>query len=673
MRLAYSLAALLLVAHNGAEAQAPDDVDHFVTSVMKEFEVPGVGLAVVKDGKVVVARGYGVRSLSGPEPVDEHTRFGIASNTKLFTATALMMLADEGKLSLDSPVIRYLPWFLMSDTAVTRQMTIRDLLVHRSGLGLGAGDLLWWPQTNYGREDLVRRLRYVPLATPFRRGYAYDNVLYTVAGEVIESASESSGSRIRWEDFIDRRILKRLGMSDANVHHSAAAGAGNVAVTHARVDGIVRRVPPMTGDNTNPAGGINASASDMAKWLIVQLDSGRLADGSRLFSQNTARELWTLVTPIPFGTPPRELSYDNRSYNGYGLGIGVRDYRGIPILLHTGSLPGYASRILMIPSLKLGIAVLTNQESVEAHDAIAFHIADQYLGVRNFDHLKAYSSIAKRNDADAARLERASVTSRDSTALPSLPTVKYAGTYRDRWYGNVVITQDDVTKLGIRFTRTPALIGELVHWEKDTFLARWRDRSLRADAFVTFHVSADHTVDRVTMSRASPLSDFSYDFQDLDLRPIRSIASTNGPLTDSVRFAWTYGIDQTEGYARRIRGFGGLWVERDGKETHVFLTNLADSTFARRVLWKHPAIVFHQGKYDFIQLDLWRYRIAREVLAREPNGGIGHGIREQKNQIGFAAENAALAEIVRRMVRDLGIPSDAVFVEITGPIRLLEE
>ncbi len=198
-----SLVALAVLAV-AADAQTapPPDIDRFVSAVMKEFQVPGVGLAIVKDGRVILAKGYGVRALGEPAAVDGRTLFGIASNTKIFTATALALLVEEGKLEWDAPVVRYLPGFALSDPYVTRELTIRDLLVHRSGLGLGAGDLLWWPESTYDRKEIVRRLRFIPLATSFRNAYAYDNVLYSVAGEVIETVSGQT-----WEDFVARRIL----------------------------------------------------------------------------------------------------------------------------------------------------------------------------------------------------------------------------------------------------------------------------------------------------------------------------------------------------------------------------------------------------------------------------------------------------------------------------------
>src|SRR5258708_36620634 len=283
-------------AQVGTPPGPPPDLDRWVARAMQTFDVPGIGLAIVKDDTVVVAKGYGVRKLGEPAPVDSKTLFGIASNTKAFTATALGLLAEDRKIEWDAPVVRYLPAFAMWDPYVTRELTVRDLLVHRSGLGLGAGDLLWWPPSTYNRKEIAQRLRFIPLATSFRSAYAYDNVLYLVAGEVIEAVSWQS-----WEDFVSSRILAKLGMTGSNVRHSDATKGGNGATPHAPDDGKVRAIAAFDSDNTNPAGGINSNAEDMARWLLVQLAEGQLADGSALIAPATARQLSTLVTPMPIG------------------------------------------------------------------------------------------------------------------------------------------------------------------------------------------------------------------------------------------------------------------------------------------------------------------------------------------------------------------------------------
>ncbi len=495
-----------------AALAAPADLDAYVARVLQTFEVPGLSLAIVKDGKVVVAKGYGVKKVGEPASVDARTLFGIASNTKIFTATALGLLVEEGKIGWDTPVITYLPWFRLSDSYVTREITVRDLLVHRSGLGLGAGDLLWWPPSTYTRHEIARRLKDLPLATSFRSAYAYDNVLYLIAGEVLEAVSGQS-----WEDFVKTRILERVGMSGSNVRHSDAAAKGNIAAPHAPVDGKVRAIRPFDSDNTNPAGGINSNAEDMAKWMTVLLSRGQVADGPRLFSERTYRQLTTLVTPMPMGTLPPELSALQPNFLGYALGLTVLDYRGHKAIMHTGGLPGYLSKVFWIPDANLGVSVLTNQESSAAFDAVVYHIVDHYLGAAGTDWAGIFRKLADRQQANLAALEKKAAAARAGTR-PSLELARYAGTYTDVWYGDIIIElQNNV--LTMRFTKTPALVGNLEHWQYDTFIVRWRDRELRADAYVTFALNPDGSIDQVKMRAVSPATDFSFDFQDLLLKP----------------------------------------------------------------------------------------------------------------------------------------------------------
>jgi len=386
--------------------------------------------------------------------------------------------------------------------------------VHRSGLGLGAGDLLWWPESTYNRDEIARRLKFIPLATSFRSAYAYDNVLYLVAGKVIEEISGQS-----WEDFVSTRILAKVGMRGTTTRHSAAQAAGNIATPHARVEGRVRPIAPFGSDNTNPAGGINSSAEDMARWMIVQLARGTLPDGSRLFSEATARQLTTLVTPMPNAEPAKELSALRSDFRGYALGFEVRDYRGRKIVTHTGGLPGYVSKVTMVPDLKLGVSVLTNQESGETYSAITYAVLDRFIDVPPVDWVAAFKTVGERIAAETAAKVQKAAGARDRASRPSLPLEKYAGTYRDAWYGDVAITPES-GKLVIRFTKTPSLIGELEHWQYDTFVARWRDRELRADAFVTFALNPDGSIDQVKMKAVSPETDFSFDFHDLLLTPV---------------------------------------------------------------------------------------------------------------------------------------------------------
>jgi CubicO group peptidase (beta-lactamase class C family) len=515
-RLSFLLIGFLAVT--GVEGFAQEaaeevpDIDAWVQRTRETFEVPGIAVAIVKDGHVVLARGYGVRRLGEDTPVDEHTRFGIASNTKAFTATALGLLVEEGLIDWDGRVIDYLPWFQMWDPWVTREMRVRDLLVHRSGLGLGQGDLLYWPESDVSRREIVEALRYLEPVTSFRSAYAYDNILYHAAALVIE---EVSG--LTWEDFVRTRIIEPLAMADTRVTRASTLEEGNVATPHARVEGVVRPVQPLAATATNAAGGINSTASDMAKWMIVQLDSGRVAGGDRLFESGTTRQLWNPVTPMPVGRWTGALAPLQPQYQAYALGFVIRDYRGHKLVTHTGGLPGYVSRVAMIPDLKLGVAVLTSQEMGAAFEAITYHVLDQYLGAEPSDWIGAWRDLMALRDSTVEARDKSEAAARDSTSRSSLSIEKYAGTYRDKWYGDVSIATEG-EDLVIQFGRTPSLIGDLEHWQFDTFYVRWRDRELRADAFITFELAADGSVAGARMKAASPSVDFSYDFQDLDLR-----------------------------------------------------------------------------------------------------------------------------------------------------------
>jgi CubicO group peptidase (beta-lactamase class C family) len=515
----YALCLALLVAAQGlAQTVAPPDLDAYVARALKEFEVPGLAVAIVKDGKVTLAKGYGVRRIGEPAPVDEQTLFGIASNTKAFTAAALAILVDEGKISWDDPVTKHLPGFQMYDPYVTREMTVRDLLTHRSGLGLGAGDLMFFPPTTFTREEIVARLRYIKPATSFRSKYAYDNVLYLVAGQVVAAVSGKS-----WDDFIKERIFAPLGMTASNTSVKDLRPGGNFVSPHQKVEGRLQPVPYMNIDNTAPAGAINSNVAEMAKWVVTQLDEGAINSGQsgnrRLFSQRQSREMWSAQTPIAVGNPPPPLSALRSNFSAYGLGWSLSDYRGHKVVSHSGGLAGMVSRVRMIPDMKLGIVVLTNQEASGAMEAISFHIIDHFLNAPATDWIGAFRAVSEQQLAQVKEVEKRQSAARKAESKPSLPPEKYAGRYNDAWYGEVTIALED-GKLVLRFSRTPGLVGDLEHWQYDTFVARWRDRSLNADAFVTFALKPDGGIDQMKMVPVSPLTDFSFDFQDLLFVPV---------------------------------------------------------------------------------------------------------------------------------------------------------
>ncbi|MET0506428.1 MAG: serine hydrolase [Luteibacter sp.] len=508
-------------ANADARPAALADFDAYVDATRKQFDVPGIAVAIVKDGKIVLEMGSGVRKLGDPARVDAHTRFAIASNTKAFTAASLAILADEKKLDLDDRVVDRLPWFQMSDPYVTREMRVRDLLAHRSGLSLGAGDLLYWPATTYTTREVVERLAHVPLTNSFRAEYAYDNILFAVAGLVVEQVSGKP-----WADFVRDRIFVPLGMTESQTHAPDSIGPDDdIATGHAKFDfKDLKPVGPMSWNNNPSAGGIYSSVHDLSKWLTMQLDGGTYKDASgkeqRLFSEKRQAEMWSLITPIRIPEPSvPELKAARPNFSGYGEGWFVSDYRGHKLVWHTGGWPGMVSRVTMVPDLKLGIVVLTNQESGAAFQAVTMRALDAFTDAPKTDWIAAYAAGVKKSEGNADDSMKKHEAARMKGSKPSLPLDGYVGTYRDPWYGDVKVAKQG-GKLVMSFSKTAQLTGTLEPWQHDTFVAHWNDRSLNGDAFVNFSLDPDGKIREVRMEPVSPLTDFSFDFQDLRLAPV---------------------------------------------------------------------------------------------------------------------------------------------------------
>jgi CubicO group peptidase (beta-lactamase class C family) len=469
-------------------------------------------VAVVKDGKVVLAKGFGVRKLGDPAPVTARTVFGIASNSKVFTAAAVAQLVDEGKLDWDDRVVDRLPGFQMSDAYVTHEMRVRDLFCHRSGLGLGAGDLMFFPPSDLSDADIVRRLRHIPLATSFRSSYAYDNILYTVAGALLKEVGGKP-----WEVVMKERFLEPLGMRDTLTSIRQAKADTDVVMPHAKAEGKLQPIPHQPLDNSAPAGALVSSAEDMAKWVTALLAQGDLGNGQRLFSEAQARQLSTPLTLLPVGRPQGPTKEGAPTLAAYALGLQVQDYRGTRMVWHTGGLSGMVSRVTLLPDRKLGVVVLTNAESGAAFQAITNTVLD--LAAPPKDWVAAYEEVQKKREAQHQEAVSQAAAKRVAASRPSLPLAGYVGRYRDPWYGDVHFELKG-ERLHIRFSHSPALEADLEHWQQDTFVARWPDRSMDADAYVSFALGPDGKVREIRMEPVSPSTDFSYDFQDLRLRPV---------------------------------------------------------------------------------------------------------------------------------------------------------
>lgn len=517
----YALCALGITGVLKAQEQSlPPGLDEYVGAVIRAFDVPGISIGIVKDGKVVLAKGYGVKKLGTPGLVDENTLFNIASNSKAFTATALAMLVEEGKLKWEDPVVKFLPYFQLSDDYVTAHLTVRDLLVHHSGLPAYANDFLLFPPSTYSRKELLKKLKNVPLHHDFRSVYAYDNILYVAAGEVVEAVSG-----MPWEDFVKTRIFNRVGMKNTISRYSTLKDQPNVAYAHARRDGKLevreRYFETNIGDNGNPAGGIASSAADMSRWLITQLDSGRTPDGFRIFKPSATEQLWKIVREMPISKEPEWLKPNQKNFYGYALGFRAYDYRGVKVVGHGGLLTGFVSQIAMVPEQNLGVVVLTNQLSSGAYWSIINHVLDHYLGNESFNWIAGYKKELDRSLArqDSSRAKYKPAVP-DPTLKRSLPLAGYAGAYRDQLLGRGVVSVVGDTTLRIDFIKSPQYSGLLRYFHGDLFRLIYDNTDRGKGPFLTFVFNADKSIQegRFVAEKAGEGSDWS----DVVLRPEKS-------------------------------------------------------------------------------------------------------------------------------------------------------
>lgn len=517
-----TLTLLMMLMSTAALAAPPSGFEKRVESLRKQIGVPGMAIAIVENDKVTFAKGFGVKRLGSADPVDADTIFPTGSTGKAFTVAALGVLVDAGKIGWDDKVIDHLPGFQMYDPWVTREMTIRDLLVHRSGLGLGAGDLLFVPRTNLSRAESVRRLRYIKPATSFRSAYAYDNVLYMVAGQMIEDVTGET-----WEKFTLNHVLKPAGMLDSTTDNEGHFASPDRAQPHARMNGGLRGVGEQSvlderdnlGSNASPAGGLAISANDFARWLMIQLNGGALPDnGGRLFSQAAHDQMWKPVVLQPVAPPSGVMAVTQPMFNTYALGWDVRDYRGTKIVWHSGAVFGFQSAVVLIPDKHVGFSIEINSEDGEIIIGLMYELLDHYLGLPK-DSWPEKITAQKHERVQAALKLYKTVAAQPAKVGPSLPLERYVGTYSDPWYGNIEITRSN-SGLNIDFKSTPRMSGSLEHWQYDSFVTHFDDKTIEP-AYVTFGLNADGKVDRITMKAVSPLADFSYDYQDLLFTPAK--------------------------------------------------------------------------------------------------------------------------------------------------------
>lgn len=510
----------LLLMSGTANAQITSkEIDNLLQTAMDKFKVAGAAVAVVKDGKVVHKKGYGVKSITTKQPVDASTNFQIASNSKAFTTTALSILVDEGKLSWKDKVKTYLPEFKMYNDYVTENFLIEDLLCHRSGLGLGAGDLMSFPDgADFTIKDVLTNFQHFEPVSSFRTQFDYDNQLYTVAGELISRISGMS-----WEKFVQQNILVPLQMNNSYTSLDAIKDLTNVATPHSTENsgtGEIRTISLFTDMINGAAGGILSNVDDMSKWMLVQLNKGKFGNNleKQLFTEARQREMWRIHTVMESNPDPRY----NMHFAGYGLGWNLSDIKGNLRVNHTGGLPGMLSVVTMIPDLNLGVVVLTNTESGGGalFGAVSKTIIDSYLGLDHLDWVNMYS---KRMESQKS--ESDSVTKKVWEVVAAAQSSKinpedYTGVFEDKWFGKIeIFLKRD--QLWFRSLRSPKLNGPMHYYKATTFAIKWEYQDMNCDAFAIFGLDEEGKAQSIKMKGISPNIDFSFDFQDLDLQRVR--------------------------------------------------------------------------------------------------------------------------------------------------------
>jgi CubicO group peptidase (beta-lactamase class C family) len=497
---------LIAISLTPVRAQSPytaelAEIDTYLAASLKAFDAPGCAIAIVKNDSVIFMKGYGVRTLGKPASVTPQTIFAIASNTKAFCATTLGMLADAKKLSLDDKVQTHLPGFKLYDDYASREMTLRDLLAHRSGLATFGADLLWY-ETTTTTPDVLRRLRYLKPTSSFRSQFGYQNLMFLTAGEVVATIEGKP-----WSAVVKEKIFTPLGMNRTTTSISEFRDGDDIASPHNDNGGNLHPIPYSNADGIGSAGNINSSAEDMAKWIRLHLGRGTV-DGKEFFSRRVAQQLWQLHTPIPLGERA-ERNIPSRHFYGYGLGFFLWDYLGKKVVEHAGGLDGMISQVAMLPEEKLGVVILTNSESALA-SAMMYKVIDVFLAAPRRDWTKEILDSKRRNDRFTDSIRTVRLNARIKNTKPSLALSGYAGTFGSEFYGDTQVALEN-GKLVLRLLPAPKFVADLEHWHYDTFRVIWR-KSVSYSfplGFATFTLDADGKP--LDLKLDIPNNDFNFD------------------------------------------------------------------------------------------------------------------------------------------------------------------
>jgi CubicO group peptidase (beta-lactamase class C family) len=486
-------------------------LDSLVNQALTTFKVAGAAVAIVKDGKIIHEKGYGVQSVETKAPVTPQTNFEIASNSKAFTSAALAILVDEGKLKWTDKVVQHIPEFKMYDAYTTANFTIADLLSHRSGMGLGAGDLMWWPNgSDFTINDMLSAFQHFKPESAFRTQYAYNNILYFIAGEVIHRVSGKS-----WEDFVAERILSPLEMTNTYTALNRVQDKSTLSAPHKVVDGKLVAFENYQDMVNGAAAQMKANVHDLSKWMLMHLNKGKYGDSLQyqLFSAKSQQEMWRIHTVI---NGAQNDKYGTHFY-GYGLGWGIRDVKGYKRVSHTGGLPGMLTLTMMIPDINLGFVILTNTHDGGAYlfNAISSAIVDSYVGVESSDWIDFYNQRMVKSEHEADSVLNDVWNTVKKAKSKHIKPDDYIGMYEDPWFGKAEVFMNN-GKLWLKALRAPNLNGPMAFYKANTFAVKWEYQHMNGDVFARFVLDENGKAQGFTLKGISPNIDFSYDFQDVN-------------------------------------------------------------------------------------------------------------------------------------------------------------
>ncbi|MCL1633943.1 serine hydrolase [Luteimonas sp. SX5] len=508
------LAAMSLSSHAAKPGDAA--INAAFDDAVARYHLPGLAVGVVQDGEIVYSRTSGELAAGTGKKIDNGTLFKIASNSKAMTAAVLARLVDAGKLKWTDPVAKHLPQFRMYDPWVAREMQVRDLLIHNSGMGAGAGDLMLWPEPNeFTRADVIKGLAYLKPVYSFRSRYAYDNTLYIVAGEVAAAAGGAP-----YEELVRREIFGPLGLSRCQVGEWSRDAVGNVAQPHTRsggrnivvnADGETIRAIPMAA-----AGGIRCSLNDMLKWAQMWLAPDRfgVVDSKPWLSQAQRDAVWTAQMTMPLSKRMRD--WDDSHYSAYGYGWRLTDVDGTQKVSHTGTLSGMYSSLTLLPEKKTGFVILINADADEARTVLNQTLVKHFTAPAQKRTVAYYAQrIAEEEHGGSVAAKAPDTSSRKAVAAPAMRDK--LGIYRDPWFGEVSICPKDAS-VHFESKKSPMLAGTVMR-VGDRLLVDWDNDRVDTEAWLDFAMGEDRPV--LTMAKTDPNGDFSYDYEDLHFERIR--------------------------------------------------------------------------------------------------------------------------------------------------------